>query len=251
MITGETIHFGYYRQDGITVEEDKKVIEVITDIADRIKLAKDHWISAAQFLRHFNFPNHTHNDRVAKLSGGEKRRLYLLTVLMKNPNFLILDEPTNDLDIETLNILEDFLLKFPGCLLIVSHDRYFLDRLSDHLFVFRDVGDIKDYPGNYTEFREKQKAMAKSAPRKDQKVKAPKPVRKRGKTGLSYKEQKEFETLEADIEALETEKSVLLEKMNAGTLPPDELMQASTRFEEIEAQLSEKSDRWLELSELL
>ena len=251
VITGETIHFGYYRQDGITVEEDKKVLEVITDIADRIKLAKDHWISAAQFLRHFNFPNHTHNDRVAKLSGGEKRRLYLLTVLMKNPNFLILDEPTNDLDIETLNILEDFLLKFPGCLLIVSHDRYFLDRLSDHLFVFRDVGDIKDYPGNYTEFREKQKAKAKSAPRKDQKVKAPKSVRKREKTGLSYKEQKEFEALEADIEALETEKSVLLEKMNAGTLPPDELMQASTRFEEVEAQLNEKSDRWLELSEWL
>jgi len=140
VITGETIHFGYYHQDGITVEDDKKVLEVITDIADRIRLARDHWISAAQFLRHFNFPNHMHNDRVAKLSGGEKRRLYLLTVLMKNPNFLILDEPTNDLDIETLNILEDYLIRFPGCLLIVSHDRYFLDRLSDHLFVFKDVG---------------------------------------------------------------------------------------------------------------
>ncbi len=249
VITGETIHFGYYRQDGITVENDKKVIEVITDIADRIRLTKDHWISAAQFLRHFNFPNHMHHDRVAKLSGGEKRRLYLLTVLMKNPNFLILDEPTNDLDIETLNLLEDFLLKFPGCLLIVSHDRYFLDRLSDHLFVFRDVGEIKDYPGNYTEFREKQKKTVKSPSTNAKKEKPQKPLRKREKTGLSYKETKEFEALEADIDALESEKATLLEKMNAGTLPPDELMKASTRFEEIEKELSEKTDRWLELSE--
>ena len=249
VITGETIHFGYYHQDGITVEDDKKVLEVITDIADRIRLARDHWISAAQFLRHFNFPNHMHNDRVAKLSGGEKRRLYLLTVLMKNPNFLILDEPTNDLDIETLNILEDYLIRFPGCLLIVSHDRYFLDRLSDHLFVFKDVGDIKDYPGNYTDFREKQKQLAKNGPKRDKRDRPQKPDRKREKAGLSYKEQKEFEALESDIEALEAKKAALLDKMNAGMLPPEELMEASSRFEEVESLLNSKIDRWLELSE--
>ena len=248
VITGETIHFGYFRQEGIQVDKHKKVIEVITDAAERIRLAKDHWMSAAQFLRHFNFPNHMHHDRVEKLSGGEKRRLYLLTILMKNPNFLILDEPTNDLDIDTLNILEDFLMAYPGCLLIVSHDRYFLDRLAEHLFVFRDVGMIKDFPGNYTDFREKLKRQppAKS-PTSNNKEK--KPQKTREKTKLTYKEQKEFESLGREIEGLEEEKSGLLEKMNSGQLDAQELTEASTRYQEVEHLLETKSDRWLELSE--
>ncbi len=248
VITGETIEFGYFRQEGIQVEKHKKVIEVITDAAERIRLAKDQWMSAAQFLRYFNFPNHMHHDRVEKLSGGEKRRLYLLTILMKNPNFLILDEPTNDLDIDTLNILEDFLMGYPGCLLIVSHDRYFLDRLADHLFVFRDVGMIKDFPGNYTDFREQEKrrpALGPSASNSKEK----KPQRSREKTKLSYKEQKEYDTLGREIEELEEEKLKLLEKMNSGQLAAQELTDASARYQEVERLLESKSDRWLELSE--
>ncbi len=250
VITGETLQFGYFRQEGIAVENHRKVIEVITEAAERIRLSKDHWMSAAQFLRYFNFPNHMHHDRVEKLSGGEKRRLYLLTILMKNPNFLILDEPTNDLDIDTLNLLEDFLLRYQGCLIIVSHDRYFLDRLSDHLFVFKDVGVIKDFPGNYTDYRMKQQSTS-AEKRSIKNEKAVKPHRPREKKKLSYKEQKEFETLEADIHKLETEKTQLLEKMNAGTLPPVELVKASERFRKVEALLDSKTDRWLELSELV
>ena len=249
VITGETIQFGYFRQEGIHVDNHKKVIEVITDVAERIQLAKDHKMSAAQFLRYFNFPNHMHHDRVEKLSGGEKRRLYLLTILMKNPNFLILDEPTNDLDIDTLNILEDFLLGYPGCLIIVSHDRYFLDRLAEHIFVFRDVGDIKDFPGNYTEFREKQKLQPAKSGGNQKKDKGEKPARPKEKTKLSYKEQKEFEALEADIQSLEEEKAALLQKMNSGSLPAEELVEASKRYQEVESLLETKSDRWLELSE--
>ncbi len=248
--TGETIRFGYYRQDGLQVDDDKKVIEVITEIAERIQTGKDQWMSAAQFLRHFNFPNHMHHDRVGKLSGGEKRRLYLLTVLMKSPNFLILDEPTNDLDIHTLNLLEDFLMRYGGCLLVVSHDRYFLDRLVDHLFVFRGPGDIKDFPGNYTQYR-----LHKPVPEKGSGQESEKPAatdsqtRPRQKTKRSYKEQKEFEQLETDMARLEKEKAVLLEKMNSGALSPDELLKASARFTQVESLLDTMENRWLELSE--
>ncbi|MFO7873198.1 MAG: ABC-F family ATP-binding cassette domain-containing protein [Bacteroidales bacterium] len=253
VITGQTVQFGYYHQDGITIEHHKKVIEVITDIADRIHLTKDHWMSASQFLRHFNFPNHMHHDRVEKLSGGEKRRLYLLTVLIKNPNFLILDEPTNDLDIDTLNLLEDFLLRYTGCLVIVSHDRYFLDRLSDHLFVFRDVGNIKDFPGNYTDYRIKQQQITtgqRAGSKKEKATKHKKQERSSGeKKRRSYKEQREFEALEQEINSLEEEKATLLDKMNSGTLPPEDLTDASTRFREVEELLESKENRWLELSE--
>ncbi len=249
VITGETIRFGYYRQEGLSVDEDKKVIEVITDIAESIRIDKDHWMSAPQFLKHFNFPYHMHHTRVGKLSGGEKRRLYLLTVLINNPNFLILDEPTNDLDIHTLNLLEDFLTRFPGCLIIVSHDRYFLDRLTEHLFVFKGPGDIKDFPGNYTDFRQKQQQL-----QEEQKAAMPKQGKqssrpKREKKKLSYKEQQEFEALEKEIAKLEKEKAALLEQMNAGSMPPDEILKASNRFAEVEQLLEQKSDRWLELSE--
>ncbi len=252
VVTGETIQFGYFRQEGINVDPSKKVIEVIRDVADYIRLAKDYSMSAAQFLRHFNFPNHMHHDLVENLSGGEKRRLYLLTILMKNPNFLILDEPTNDLDIDTLNILEDFLLSYPGCLMIVSHDRYFLDRLSDHLFVFRGVGDIKDFPGNYTDFRVQQKqrfSSASSSEKKEKKEQQKRPDRNRDKKKLSYREQKEFEALETEIPMLEQEKEALLQKMNSGNLGAEELTEVSVRYLEVDKMLEDKSDRWFELSE--
>ncbi len=249
VITGETIRFGYFRQEGIQLDNRKKVIEVIIEVAERIRFSKDQWMSAAQFLRYFNFPNHMHHDRVEKLSGGEKRRLYLLTILMNNPNFLILDEPTNDLDIDTLNIFEDFLLGFPGCLIIVSHDRYFLDRLSEHLFVFRDVGDIKDFPGIYTEYRQQKKQNAYPVQKQPKIEKEDKHARPKEKTKLTYREQKEFEVLELEIQQLETKKEALLEKMNAGKLSSDELIKASERYRETEKLLETKSDRWLELSE--
>lgn len=250
IITGETIRFGYFRQEGIRLDNQKKVIEVITEVAERIRFRKDQSMSAAQFLRHFNFPNHMHHDRVEKLSGGEKRRLYLLTILMKNPNFLILDEPTNDLDIDTLNILEDFLLTFPGCLIIVSHDRYFLDRLSEHLFIFRDVGDIKDFPGIYSEYRQQQEQKTSRGQKQQKKEKEGKNPRSKQKTKRTYREQKEFEALEQEIRDLEIEKEALLKKMSAGKLNSDELIKASERYRETEKLLETKSDRWLELSEL-
>jgi ABC transport system ATP-binding/permease protein len=252
VITGETIHFGYFRQEGIQVEDQKKVIEVITDRAERIQLEKGHSMSAAQFLRYFNFPNHMHHNRVEKLSGGEKRRLYLLTVLIKSPNFLILDEPTNDLDIDTLNLLEDFLLRYPGCLIIVSHDRYFLDRLVDHLFVFRSIGDIKDYPGNYTEYRNQRNAAAarvKSQNKTEKSAASVRPSRSKDKKKLTYKEEKELALLEKEIEALESGKAVLLEKMNSGTLDLQELLEVSEKYSACESILETKSNRWLELSD--
>ena len=252
VITGETIQFGYFRQDGIKVEDHKKVIEVITDHAERIQLEKGHSMSAAQFLRYFNFPNHMHHDRVEKLSGGEKRRLYLLTVLIKNPNFLILDEPTNDLDIDTLNLLEDFLMRYPGCLIIVSHDRYFLDRLVEHLFVFRNIGDIKDYPGNYTEYRIKRNAAAarvKTQKKSEKPVASSKSDRPKDKKKLTYKEEKELAELEAEIEALESEKAELLDKMNSGTLESQDMLDISEKYSTCENLLETKSDRWLELSD--
>ena len=250
--TGETIRYGYYRQEGLQADDNKKVIEVISEIADRIQTGKDQWMSAPQFLRYFNFPNHMHHDRVGKLSGGEKRRLYLLTVLMKSPNFLILDEPTNDLDIHTLNLLEEFLMRFSGCLIVVSHDRYFLDRLVEHVFVFRAPGDIKDFPGNYTDYRlKKQKVESESRARANTPSAKTVPVKGRQKSKLSYKEQKEFEQLELDMARLEKEKAALLTKMNSGILIPDELVRASNRFSEVESLLDAMETRWLELSEYL
>ncbi len=246
---GETLNFGYFKQDGIKVEDSKKVIEAITDIAESIKLGNDRCFSASQFLHYFGFERHAQRDLVAKLSGGEKRRLYLMTILMRNPNFLILDEPTNDLDIHTLNLLEEFLEGFDGCLIIVSHDRYFVDRLVDHLFVFGPIGQIKDYPGNYTQYRLSQPKKSSITqnhdvvdPLKDTRV-------ARQKSGLTFKEQKELAQLEAEIEKLELKKSELMEKMNSGTLQGNEIVNASLGFEELEKELEIKTDRWLELSE--
>ncbi len=248
--TGETVQYGYFSQEGIKVDESKKVIDVVKDIAESIKVGKDVTMSAAQFLQYFSFPYSTQNDLVRKLSGGEKRRLYLLTVLMKNPNFLILDEPTNDLDIATLNVLEDFLEDFPGCLIVVSHDRYFLDNLVDHIFVFEGNGKIKDFPGNYTEYQEK-KAEEKQQTRKTEKQAAPQPeaTKPKEKTKLTFKEQREFNELEQAIEQLETTKNLYLDKMNSGKLPPDELQKISADYQALEKELEEKENRWLELSQ--
>ncbi|MFO7977491.1 MAG: ABC-F family ATP-binding cassette domain-containing protein, partial [Bacteroidales bacterium] len=248
--TGETIRFGYYRQEGLQVDDNKKVLEVITDIAESITLSKGNTMSASQFLNYFNFPYPVQHNLVGKLSGGEKRRLFLLTVLMHNPNFLILDEPTNDLDIATLNILEDFLERFEGCLIIVSHDRYFLDKLVDHVFVFGKPGDIKDFPGNYSQYRlarsarqeEEKKASQPEAPKKESKSKP--------KVKRSFKEQKEFESLEKEIEILETKKNKLLEKMNSGHLPAEELLEVSEEYARCEQDIDTKTNRWIELSGL-
>jgi ATP-binding cassette subfamily F protein uup len=249
--TGETIQFGYYHQDGMKIGENKKVIDVIKEIAESIRVGKDTWFSTAQFLHYFNFPYHAQNDFVRKLSGGEKRRLYLCTVLMKNPNFLILDEPTNDLDIVTLNVLEDFLADFGGCLIVVTHDRYFLDNLVDHIFVFEGNGKIKDFPGNYTDYQLK-KSQQKKQEKKEEKPAQIKPEagnKPAEKKKLSYKEQKEFEALEAEIPILEKQKAEVLEQMNSGSLSPEELQEVSELYARLEKELEEKEFRWLELSE--
>lgn len=261
VITGETIAFGYYQQQGLQVDEGKKVIEVVSDIAESIDLGNGKSFTASQLLQYFNFPFQVQHDLVAKLSGGEKRRLYLVTVLMRKPNFLILDEPTNDLDIETLNVLEDFLAGFGGCLLIVSHDRYFLDRLVDHLFVFEDVGQVRGFTGNYTEYRLKKSiaepdkgekgsaATGKTGIRHGQEKGPAGMERIRDKKRRTYREQQEYEVLEREIGELEVEKDRLVEQMNSGILSPEELMEAAKRFGQLTTELECKSDRWLELSE--
>ncbi len=254
IIKGETIRFGYYRQEGIKVDDNKKVIDVITGIAENIQLGNGKEVSASQFLLHFNFSFQSQNDFVRKLSGGEKRRLYLMTVLMSNPNFLILDEPTNDLDIHTLNILEDFLGEFPGCLIVVSHDRYFLDKVVDHVFVFKGNGEIKDFPGNYTAYQQKiiqEKTEQKKEIRDKEKDENPKTVKEKPKIKLTFKEQKELESIEKEIAILEKDKALILEKLNSGNLDPDELKKESEKFAAIEKLLDEKEERWLELSEFI
>ncbi len=250
VVKGETIKYGYYKQDGLVVSEDKKVIDVVKDIAEIIPLGKDKTFTASQFLFYFNFPFEKQNDFVNKLSGGEKRRLYLISILMANPNFLILDEPTNDLDIDTLNVLEDYLASFQGCLIVVSHDRYFLDKVVDHVFAFSEKEPIKDFPGNYTDYSiwlSKQKTAEKLT-EKSQKNKK-QDVKPKEKTKLSYKEQKEFESLEQEIQALEAKKQILVEKMNSGELEHDELLEVSEAFSKVEKDLDVKTNRWIELSE--
>jgi len=247
--TGETIQFGYYRQEGLQVDDNKKVIEVISDIAESISLGKGKSFTASQFLHYFNFPYYVQHDFAGKLSGGEKRRLYLMTVLMQNPNFLILDEPTNDLDIATLNVLEDFLENYEGCLLIVSHDRYFLDRLVDHVFVFGANGRIKDFPGNYTQYRLSRSKQLQTEKKAEKAETQPIKEKPKEKTKLSYKEQKEFETLEKEIETLEAQKATLLQEMNSGQLNTEEFLKVSQKFAETEQALEIKTNRWIELSE--
>lgn len=251
--SGETIIFGYYSQQGLVLKEDKRVIEIVKDHADVIQLGDGSKVSASQFLQYFQFPPEMHFTYYSKLSGGERRRLHLLTVLIKNPNFLILDEPTNDLDLLTLNILEDFLMHFKGCLVIVSHDRYFMDKLVDHLLIFEGNGVISDFNGKYSEYRllqdEKQKASAKEKSDeiilKNQHVKQEKGVKK-----LSFKEKQEFEKLEKEISELENEKAELADKLNSGTGSHLEANQWALRLQEINTIVDEKTMRWLELSEV-
>lgn len=247
---GETVVVGYYRQEGIKFDENKKVIEVISEIADDIDAGNGRRMDAAQFLRYFLFPNEMHYVPVSKLSGGEKKRLYLMTVLMKNPNFLILDEPTNDLDVYTLGVLEDYLDRFEGCVLAVSHDRYFLDRVVDQMFVFQD-GFIKVFPGNYSRHHEYIKENAKPAEPKIKKPVAEKrePSRERQRR-LSFKEKKELEELEKRMAALEEEKKALEEMMSSGAMASDELIKASERMGVLLKELDECEMRWLELSEI-
>lgn len=246
---GETVKFGYYSQDGIQFNEEEKVIDAVKKIAEVIVFDEKTKYTASQFLQLFLFTPETQQKYIYKLSGGEKRRLYLATVLMKKPNFLILDEPTNDLDIVTLGILEDYLQKFKGCVIVVSHDRFFMDRTVDHLFVFEGNGVIKDFPGNYSDYREwKNLQKEEKAAKKEERPKERENKRDYS-AKMSFKERKEFEALTVDIEKLEEEKRSIEEALSAGTLGVEELTQKSQRISEIIAELEEKEMRWLELSE--
>jgi ATP-binding cassette subfamily F protein uup len=259
VVKGDTIKLGYYSQSGLDFDEGQRVIEVVREIAEYVKMADGTELSISNFLTLFLFPPAMQYSFVSKLSGGEKRRLQLLKILVQNPNFLILDEPTNDLDIATLNVLEDFLLNFGGCLLVVSHDRYFMDKLVDHLFVFEGDGYIRDYPGNYTDYRswkedkeeqeiaEKEKqAFLKSVSSKPAVLESSEPKRK-----MNYKEQKEYENLAIEIEVLEKNKVILVQKMNAGEGSHEELAAWAKEFEEISNTIEEKEFRWLELAEMV
>lgn len=253
VIVGETTRFGYFTQSGIQSRDDMRIIELVKEIAEYIDMGKTQ-ISAAQFLFHFGFSHSLQHSFFSSLSGGEKRKLHLVLTLLKNPNFLILDEPTNDLDLFTLGRLEEFLLEFQGCLLIVTHDRYFLDRLADHLFIFKGDGKIKDFVGNYSDYHEMQLFEAseeKKMNKANQKIVAmPKVVSEKPRKA-SFKEQREFEKLEEAIATIETKKEELINKMNSGELSPDNLQEVSKRFEQLIEELEEKELRWLELSEII
>lgn len=249
---GDTVRFGYFSQDGLKFNEDQRVIDVISEIADYIDYGGGKHITASQLLQHFLFTPEQQYDYVYKLSGGERRKLYLCTVLMHNPNFLVLDEPTNDLDIPTLQVLEEYLQDFPGCVIIVSHDRYFMDKIVDHLLVFQGNGVIKDFPGNYTQYREwnslrpkEEKSKSQSSEKKERRVPNNTGLRKK-----TYKEKCEFEQLEKDIAALEDEQKNIEEALCSGNLSIDELTEKSKRLPVLKDELDEKSMRWLELSEL-
>lgn len=251
---GDTVKFGYFSQEGLKFNEEQKVINVIKDIAEYIDLGGGRHLSASQFLQYFLFSPEQQYNYVYKLSGGEKRKLYLCTILMKNPNFLVLDEPTNDLDIQTLQVLEEYLQDFPGCVIIVSHDRYFMDKVVDHLLVFKGQGVIKDFPGNYTQFREWQNLQLKEEANvpKNKTIKAtPKRSSQRDsqKKRLSYNEKREFEQLEKDIARLENEQKQIEEELCSGKLSVEELTEKSKRLPVLKEELDEKSMRWLELSE--
>lgn len=254
---GETVQFGYYAQEGLTFDKDMKVIDVVRNVAETIDIGGGKRLTAMQFLQHFLFSPEVQNNYVYKLSGGERRRLYLCTVLMRNPNFLVLDEPTNDLDIETLQVLEDYLANFRGCIIIVSHDRWFMDRVVDHLLVFKGDAQVDDFPGNYTQYREycklqdkeeeKARREVKSAANAEAKQKRNESQRKRK---LTFKERKELEVLEAEIALLEDEKQAIVTALSGGQASVDEITALSKRLPECEKELDAKSDRWLELSEI-
>jgi ATP-binding cassette subfamily F protein uup len=249
IITGDTVVFGYYSQEGMKLAADKRVIEIVKDVAEVIPLADGSKLTASQFLQLFLFPPEMQYTYVSKLSGGEKRRLYLLTVLMKNPNFLILDEPTNDLDIQTLNILQDFLEKFGGCVIIVSHDRFFMDTLADHLFVFEGDGIIRDYNGKYNDYRqelaEKQKVTYKQPDKKSEIVE----IEAKPKPKVSFKETHEFSTIEKEIPQLEIKIGELTKKLNGGITDHVELQKIAAEISKYTEELEQKTLRWLELSE--
>lgn len=248
---GETVRFGYFSQEGLKFRNDQKVIDVITDIADYIDLGGGRHMTASQFLQFFLFTPEEQHNYVYKLSGGERRKLYLCTVLMKNPNFLVLDEPTNDLDIQTLQVLEEYLQDFPGCVIVVSHDRYFMDKVVDHLLVFEGEGKIKDFPGNYTQYREWSTLKSKEqTSEKKEDTKSKKDYHHDDRRRMTYKEKKEFEQLGKDIETLEAEKKQLENDLCSGTLSVEALTEKSKRLPKLQDELDEKSMRWLELSEI-
>ena len=255
---GETVRFGYFSQEGLKFREDQKVIDVITEIADYIDLGGGRHMTASQFLQFFLFTPEEQHNYVYKLSGGEKRKLYLCTVLMRNPNFLVLDEPTNDLDIQTLQVLEEYLQDFAGCVIVVSHDRYFMDKVVDHLLVFKGEGEIQDFPGNYTQYREWCRLQPKTEGEGAEK-KATKPTakeqpsatqKKEGKRKMTYKEKREYEQLTKELEQLENEQKTLEEALCSGQLSVEELTEKSKRLPEIKDEIDEMEMRWLELAEI-
>ncbi len=261
---GETVRFGYFSQEGLKFREDQKVIDVITEIADYIDLGGGKHMTASQFLQFFLFTPEEQHNYVYKLSGGEKRKLYLCTVLMRNPNFLVLDEPTNDLDIQTLQVLEEYLQDFAGCVIVVSHDRYFMDKVVDHLLVFKGEGEIQDFPGNYTQYREWSRMQAKDEAEQAKPAKsgnataesdgagtAKRDANFENKRKMSYKEKREYEQLTQEIDALTEEQKKLEEKLCSGNLSVEELTEKSKRLPEIKDELDEKEMRWLELAEML
>ena len=267
---GETVKFGYFSQEGLQFDESQKVIDIVRDIADYIDLGQGRHLTASQFLQHFLFSPEQQYNYVYKLSGGEKRKLYLCTVLMRNPNFLVLDEPTNDLDIKTLQILEEYLQDFSGCVIVVSHDRYFMDKVVDHLLVFRGEGEIKDFPGNYTQYREWQKledkksaelkeaAQKATASRNGNNAPTPSPTGKSQrdpnaapqKRKMTFKEKQEFAQLEKDIEALTAEKESIETALSSGSVSVEQITEMSKRLPILNEELDEKEMRWLELSEI-
>ncbi len=250
---GDTVNFGYFSQEGLQFDEQQKVIDVVRDIADYIDLGRGRHFTASQFLQHFQFSPEQQYNYVYKLSGGERRKLYLCTVLMRNPNFLVLDEPTNDLDIQTLQILEEYLADFPGCVIVVSHDRYFMDKVVDHLLVFKGNGVIKDFPGNYTQYREWCALRSKEdqdTPVEKEEKSAKRDYRNSDKRKMTYKEKMEFARLEEEIAALEEEQKRIEAALCGGTANIDEITAMSKRLPQLKDELDEKSMRWLELSEI-
>ena len=255
---GETVRFGYFSQEGLKFKEDQKVIDVITEIADYIDLGGGRHMTASQFLQFFLFTPEEQHNYVYKLSGGEKRKLYLCTVLMRNPNFLVLDEPTNDLDIQTLQVLEEYLQDFAGCVIVVSHDRYFMDKVVDHLLVFKGEGEIQDFPGNYTQYREwcrlqpktEGEGAGKKATKPTAKEQPSATQKKEGKRKMTYKEKREYEQLTKELEQLENEQKTLEEALCSGQLSVEELTEKSKRLPEIKDEIDEKEMRWLELAEI-
>lgn len=251
IVVGETVRFGYFSQEGLKFDEQMKVIDVITAIADYVDLGGGRRLSAAQLLQYFLFTPEQQHNYVYKLSGGERRKLYLCTVLMKNPNFLVLDEPTNDLDIVTLQILEEYLQDFPGCVIVVSHDRYFMDKVVDHLLVFKGQGEVQDFPGNYTQYRQWASLEENKPIREAKVVETPKKsYRHDDRRRMTFKEKREFEQLEKDIAALEDEQHRLETELCSGTLTVEQLTEKSKRLPQLKDELDEKTMRWLELSEI-